>query len=102
MLLREAAATVQTRSENRTEDRTWIGGTPGILAVLHRWRRTMEYHPHAQLLVTAGGLGRDGSPWVLHVEVSDTLNAEDNRRAVARVPRPEMVDTLLQRFFRAH
>ena len=59
-LLREAAATVQTLSE----DRTWVGGTPGVLAVLHTWTRTMEYHPHAHLLVTAGGLARDGSAWV--------------------------------------
>jgi len=37
---------------------------PGILAVLHTWTRTMEYHPHAHLLVTAGGLASDGSAWV--------------------------------------
>lgn len=60
MLLREAAASVQTLSE----DRTWIGGTPGILAVLHTWTRTIEYHPHAHLVVTAGGLARDGSAWM--------------------------------------
>jgi len=59
-LLREAAASVQTLAE----DRTWVGGTPGILAVLHTWTRTMEYHPHAHLLVTAGGLASDGSAWV--------------------------------------
>src|SRR5450759_2648474 len=35
-LLREAAATVQTLSE----DRSWVGGTPGMLAVLHTWTRT--------------------------------------------------------------
>lgn len=60
MLLREAAASVQTLSE----DRTWVGGTPGILAVLHTWTRTMAYHPHAHLVVTAGGLARDGSAWL--------------------------------------
>ena len=59
-LLREAAATVQTLAD----DRTWVGGTPGILAVLHTWSRTMEYHPHAHLLVTAGGLSPDGAAWV--------------------------------------
>ena len=60
ILLREAAATVQTLAA----DRTWVGGTLGILAVLHTWSRTMEYHPHAHLLVTAGGLSPDGTAWV--------------------------------------
>jgi hypothetical protein len=59
-LLREAAASVQLLAH----DRTWVGGTPGILAVLHTWSRTLEYHPHAHLLVTAGGLSPDGTAWV--------------------------------------
>ena len=59
-LLREAAAAVQTLAD----DRAWVGGTPGILAVLHTWSRTMEYHPHTPLLVTAGGLSPDGTAWV--------------------------------------
>jgi len=59
-LLREAAAAVLTL----TKDPTWVGGTPGILAVLHTWSRTLEHHPHAHLLVTAGGLSEDGSAWL--------------------------------------
>ena len=59
-LLREAAASVQMLAS----DRTWVGATPGILAVLHTWSRTLEYHPHAHLLVTAGGLSSDGTAWV--------------------------------------
>jgi hypothetical protein len=59
-LLRAAAAAVQTLAD----DRQWIGGTPGILAVLHTWSRTLEYHPHAHLLVTAGGLSSDGTAWI--------------------------------------
>jgi hypothetical protein len=58
-LLREAAAAVQALAA----DRQWVGGTVGILAVLHTWSRTLEYHPHAHLLVTAGGLTADGS-WI--------------------------------------
>jgi len=58
-LLREAAAAVQTLAG----DRTWVGGTVGILAVLHTWSRTLEYHPHVHLLVSAGGLAADGSAW---------------------------------------
>lgn len=59
-LLREAAAAVQTVAD----DRAWVGGTLGILAVLHTWSRTLEYHPHVHLLVTAGGLSPDGTAWV--------------------------------------
>ena len=59
-LLREAAASVQTVAE----DRAWVGGTPGILAVLHTWSRTLDYHPHVHLLVTAGGLTPDGVAWI--------------------------------------
>ena len=39
-LLREAAASVQALAA----DRQWVGGTLGILAVLHTWSRTPEYH----------------------------------------------------------
>jgi hypothetical protein len=59
-LLREAAATVQRVAA----DRAWIGGTPGILAVLHTWSRTLDYHPHVHLLVSAGGLTADGAAWI--------------------------------------
>jgi hypothetical protein len=59
-LLREAAAAVL----RLTDDRAWVGGQPAILAVLHTWSRTLEYHPHAHLLVSAGGLTADGQAWV--------------------------------------
>lgn len=59
-LLREAAASVQMLAN----DRNWVGGTLGILAVLHTWSRTLEYHPHAHLLVTAGGLSSDRTTWI--------------------------------------
>ncbi len=59
-LLRDAAAAVQTLAD----DRAWVGGTVGILAVLHTWSRTLEYHPHVHLLVSAGGLAADGSAWL--------------------------------------
>lgn len=59
-LLREAAASVQTLAN----DRQWVGGTPAILAVLHTGSRTLEYHPHSHLLVSAGGLSFDGAAWI--------------------------------------
>ena len=44
-------------------DPRYVGGQIGILAVLHTWTRTMEYHPHAHCLVPGGGVSPDGS-WV--------------------------------------
>ena len=60
ILLREAAAAVQTLAA----DPEWVGGRVAILAVLHTWSRTLAYHPHVHLLVTAGGLSPDGTAWV--------------------------------------
>jgi len=44
-------------------DSRYVGGQIGILAVLHTWTRTLEYHPHVHCLVPGGGLSPDGS-WV--------------------------------------
>lgn len=60
ILLREAAAAVQSLAD----DPTWVGGRLAILALLHTWSRTLAYHPHAHLLVTAGGLSPDGTAWI--------------------------------------
>ena len=60
ILLREAAAAVQAVAQ----DPAWVGGTVGILVVLHTWSRTLTYHPHAHLLVTAGALAPDDSAWL--------------------------------------
>ena len=38
-----------------------VGGKLSILAVLHTWTRTMEFHPHVHMLVPAGGLDIDGN-----------------------------------------
>lgn len=44
-------------------DPRYVGGRIGVLAVLHTWTTTMAYHPHAHLLVPAGGVTEDGA-WV--------------------------------------
>jgi hypothetical protein len=59
ILIKAAAAAVL----KLTADPKYLGGTPGIIAVLHTWTRAMLYHPHAHLLVTAGGLTPDGQGW---------------------------------------
>lgn len=42
-------------------DPRYVGGKIGILAVLHTWTRTLEYHPHVHCLVPGGGVSPDGS-----------------------------------------
>ena len=59
LLLREAAAALQLLAD----DPRWVGGTLGILAVLHTWSRDLSFHLHVHLFVTAGGLTPDGEAW---------------------------------------
>jgi hypothetical protein len=44
-------------------DRRHVGGTVGILAVLHTWTQQLHYHPHVHCLVTGGGIADDGASW---------------------------------------
>jgi hypothetical protein len=39
----------------------FLGGVPGLTAVLHTWTRQLLYHPHVHLLATGGGRGPDGA-----------------------------------------
>src|SRR6202040_1121813 len=44
-------------------DRRFVGGTVGVLAVLHTWTQQLLYHPHVHCLVTGGGVSAEGSCW---------------------------------------
>jgi hypothetical protein len=44
-------------------DRRHVGGTVGVMAVLHSWTQQLVYHPHVHCLVTGGGVSRDGRDW---------------------------------------
>src|SRR5215472_4344163 len=44
-------------------DPRWVGGTVGVLAVLHTWTQRLVFHPHVHCLVTGGGLSDDGTTW---------------------------------------
>ena len=44
-------------------DRRFVGGTVGVLAVLHTWTQQLTYHPHVHCLVTGGGVSGDGRDW---------------------------------------
>jgi Putative transposase/Transposase zinc-binding domain len=41
-------------------DPNYVGGQLAILAVLHTWTRTLGDHPHVHMLVSAGGLDKNG------------------------------------------
>ncbi len=44
-------------------DPHYVGGLVGMLAVLHTWGRTLNYHPHLHCLVTGGGFDRRTQEW---------------------------------------
>ncbi len=60
LLLRSAAAALQKLAW----DAKYVGGRLAMLAMLHTWTRTLLDHPHAHLLVSAGGLSAAGQHWV--------------------------------------
>ena len=44
-------------------DPRFVGGTLGLVGVLHTWARDLSYHPHVHYLAPAGGLADDGTTW---------------------------------------
>jgi hypothetical protein len=44
-------------------DPAHVGGTVGVMAVLHTWTQQLHYHPHVHCLVTGGGVSDDGRRW---------------------------------------
>ena len=60
LLMKAAADALQKLAA----DPQYVGARIGALAVLHTWTRAMLFHPHVHMLVTAGGLARDGQSWV--------------------------------------
>ena len=64
------AALMQAAAESIVElarDKRYVGGTVGVLAVLHTWTQQLVYHPHVHCLVTGGGVAQDapqgGESW---------------------------------------
>lgn len=44
-------------------EKRFVGAEVGILAVLHTWTAMLMNHPHVHMLVTGGGISRDGTTW---------------------------------------
>jgi hypothetical protein len=55
-LMRAAAETLKDIGANPAH----LGGEIAVMAVLHTWTRTLEYHPHVHCLVPSGFLDADG------------------------------------------
>ena len=44
-------------------DPRYVGGTVGVLAVLHTWTQQLNLHPHVHCLVSGGGISEDATTW---------------------------------------
>jgi hypothetical protein len=42
------------------QDVKYLGGTPGIIMVLHTWGQTLSFHPHVHCIVSGGGIDKEG------------------------------------------
>ncbi len=51
-------------AQQLARDPRFVGGTLGLVGVLHTWARDLSYHPHVHYLVPAGGLADDGQTWL--------------------------------------
>lgn len=59
LLLAASSQALQDLAQNPKR----LAATLGLLAVLHTWTRTLEYHPHIHYLVPGGGLSLDQRQW---------------------------------------
>ena len=59
LLMRTAAESLQALAA----DPHYVGGTLGILAVLHTWTRALVYHPHVHCLVPGGACDPGDGSW---------------------------------------
>ena len=42
-------------------DKKYMGALPGIVSVLHTWGQQLNYHPHLHVMLSGGGLNRNGN-----------------------------------------
>jgi DNA-directed RNA polymerase subunit RPC12/RpoP len=59
LLMRSSAEALQKLAL----DKKYLGGEVGILAVLHTWGSTLEYHPHVHCLIPGGAIMEKGTLW---------------------------------------
>lgn len=59
LLMRSSAEAVQKLAL----DKRALGGQVGMLAVLHTWGSTLDYHPHVHCLIPGGAITEQGTVW---------------------------------------
>jgi Putative transposase/Transposase zinc-binding domain len=59
LLMRASAEAIKETCANKRH----LGALPGLLSVLHTSNAQLGYHPHAHMLITAGGITPDGEHW---------------------------------------
>jgi hypothetical protein len=72
-------------------DRRYVGGTVGVLAVLHTWTQQLNYHPHVHCLVTGGGVSADGRDWYLFPERALAKLVRGKLKALLAKRRPDLI-----------
>ncbi len=89
ILFRTSAAALQQLAA----DPRFVGGTVGMVGVLHTWTRELNYHPHIHYLVPAGGLAADGQRWLpsrkeflVHVKPLSILFRAKVRDELKKIP----------------
>lgn len=60
LLFKAAWATIRQVAQ----DKRWLGGQTGMLAVLHTWGSNLSLHPHLHCIIPCGGLNADQTVWL--------------------------------------
>ena len=60
ILFQAASSALQTLAW----DSKYVGGKLAMMAVLHTWTRTLNFHPHLHFIVPGGGLWDDNNRWL--------------------------------------
>ena len=70
-------------------DEHYMGGTPGIIQVLHTWDQEMKYHVHVHAIVTGAGLTKDNK--LVYAKSDKYLVPE---KAVSKLVKGKFMDSL--------
>jgi len=74
-------------------DEKYLGGTPGIISILHTNGQDLTFHPHVHSIVTGGGLNKDGK-WIKEKRKSG--NFLFPRRAMEKIFKGYFMEKLQQ------
>lgn len=76
-------------------DHKYMGGTPGIVSVLHTNGQDLTFHPHVHCIVTGGGISKEGK-WLM--ERRKNGNFLFPRRAMEKIFKGYFLDKIQQYF----